>query len=163
MKRSGLRRRGLGYPTRISIDHSFTVTSPKPPEHVFDYLADLSNLADWDPETKATEQMSDGDPVRVGATFTLRLAEKLGAAAMEYEILELERPRRIVIRGSSETGGGVDTYTISPTADGGSEVVYETEIELTGLGKLTMPLASVAVKRSAKKTQAGLERAIGSA
>ena len=68
-----------------------------------------------------------------------------------YEIIELERPRRIVARGTSSQVSGVDTFTVSPTPVGGSEVLYETDIELSGLSKLATPLVGAAVARQARE------------
>lgn len=148
----------------MSISHSFTVTSPKPAEEVFDYLADLRNVPEWDPETRGAEQTSAGDAASVGATFRLRVGRWAAlSASMDYELVELERPRRIVARGDSGLGGGVDTLTISPTATGGSEVVYATEVEPKGFGKLMTPIAGTVVNRSGERTRAGLERTLNAA
>lgn len=145
----------------MSKSYSFTITSPQPAEEVFEYLADLRNVPEWDPETERMELISDGDPVQVGATFRLDVARKLPPkVTMEYELIELERPHRIVARGTSPHGGGVDTYTISETADGGSEIVYTTEIELSGIGKVATPFADFAIGRSGEKTRKGLERTL---
>lgn len=141
--------------------YSFTVTSRKPAEEVFDYLADMRNLADWDPETDVVKQISEGEPTRVGATFRLGIERRLMPdTTLNYEVVEFERPHRIVARATGDGVEGVDTFTVSPTGDGGSEVVYATEIELTGAGKLAKPIAGPAVKRSGEKTRAGLERVL---
>jgi uncharacterized protein YndB with AHSA1/START domain len=145
----------------MSITYSFNVTSPKPAEEVFDYLADLRNLPEWDPETATTEQTSVGEAARVGATFHVVGVRKLRQdPRMDYELVELERPRRIVARGTTSEVDGVDTYTISPTADGGSEVVYATQIELKGISKLFAPVVGILVNRSGEKTRVGLERTL---
>ncbi|MEJ7824014.1 MAG: SRPBCC family protein [Solirubrobacteraceae bacterium] len=144
----------------MSITYSFSVTSPKRAEEVFDYLADLRNLPEWDPETATTEQTSVGEVARVGATFHVAARKFRQDARMDYELVELERPRRIVARGTTSGVDGVDTYTISPTADGGSEVVYATQIELKGMYKLVAPVAGILVNRSGEKTRVGLERTL---
>lgn len=148
----------------MSISYSFTVTTSMPAEEVFDYVADLRNLATWDPETTMVEQTSEGEPTGVGATFRLRIERWLVPdTTLDYEVVEFERPRRVVARATGEGVDGVDTFTVSPTGDGGSAVVYATEIELTGVAKLTKPIAGAAVKRSGEKTRAGLERALNAA
>lgn len=145
----------------MSITYSFTVTSPKPAEEVFDYLADLRNLPSWDPETDAVEMTSEGEAACVGATFRLVKEIKFAAdVVMDYEVIELERPHRIVARGTRSGVSGVDTLTVTPTAGGGSEVVYDTDIELKGAVKLVKPVAGVGVNRSGEKTRKGLERSL---
>lgn len=145
----------------MSTEYSFTVATPKPVEEVFDLLADLRNLPTWDPEIDAVEMTSAGEAARVGATFRLTRTRKLAPdVVMDYEIIELERPRRIVARATSSQVSGVDTFTVSPTAVGGAEVHYETDIELKGLNKLATPLVGAAVGSSGNKTREGLERAL---
>ncbi|MDP2712255.1 MAG: SRPBCC family protein [Solirubrobacteraceae bacterium] len=147
----------------MSTSYSFTVTSPKPADEVFDYIADLRNLPEWDPETEATEQVSEGDAVRVGATFRVDVRRFGLTASLNYALVELEHPRRIVARGTSNAVDGVDTFTISPTADGGSEVAYATEIELKGVSKIAKPIAAAITNRSGEKTRAGLEQTLNRA
>lgn len=104
---------------------------------------------------------SAGEAARVGATFRLTLRKKfMPDVKMDYEIIELDRPRRIVARGVSSQVSGVDTLTITPTAVGGAEVRYETVIELSGASKLATPLVGAAVKSSGEKTREGLARAL---
>lgn len=148
----------------MAISYDFTVTSPKPAEEVFDYLADLRNLADWDPETDVVEQVSEGEPARVGATFRLGVERRfMPDLKLSYEVVEFQRAHRIAFRATGRGVDGVDTFTVRPTADGGSEVVYATQIELTGAMKLATPIAGAATKRSGEKTRAGLERVLNAA
>jgi uncharacterized protein YndB with AHSA1/START domain len=148
----------------MATQYSFTVTTPKPVEEVFDLVADLRRLPSWDPETNAVEQTSDGDAAQVGARFrvTGRKRKLIPETTMDYEIMEFERPHRIVARGTADEGSGVDTFTFRALPEGGSEVVYETAIELKGVGKVVAPLAGVLVRRSGDKTRAGLEQALNS-
>jgi uncharacterized protein YndB with AHSA1/START domain len=142
----------------MSISYSFSVETPKPAQDVFEYLADLRNLAEWDPEINATWQTGKGEATSVGATFRVEAARNRNA--MDYELVELEPPRRIVARATSNWVDGIDTLTVSPTADGGTEVVYATEIELKSVLKVLAPLLRGFVDRSGEKTRVGLDRTL---
>jgi len=146
----------------MATECSFTVKAPKPVEEVFDLLlADLRNLPTWDPEIDAVEMTSEGEVARVGATFRLTRERRLAPdVVMDYEIIELERPRRIVARATSSQVSGVDTFTVSPTAAGGAEVLYDTDIEPKGLAKLATPVVGAAVNSSGNGSRDGLERAL---
>lgn len=157
---SGFGGSSFGYSATMSIEYSFTVTSPRSAEDVYDYLADLNNLPEWDPETKEAKQTSEGEAQRVGARFRLRAGRWLGTGGMGYEVVELERPHRIVARGDSALGGGTDTFTIRSSDDGGSEVVYTTQVKVKGLGRIATPVARTMVNRSGERTRRGLAEAL---
>ena len=65
------------------------------PERAFDYLTDLGNEADWNPDMDHIEKVTDG-PVGVGTKWiaTWKSAPK----PVEVEMLEHDRPSRWVAR-----------------------------------------------------------------
>lgn len=144
----------------MSYSYSFTVTTPKPAEEVFDYLADMRNLPEWDPEVAAAWQTGGGEAVRVDAAFRLEVARGYPPRpGIDYQVVELERPSRIVARGVSRVIDGVDTYTIAPEG-GGSKVTYASEIDIKGLAKVLSPWVRRTINRSGEKTRQGLERTL---
>jgi uncharacterized protein YndB with AHSA1/START domain len=104
-----------------------TTTLPRPAEEVFRYLADFSNLAEWDPMFERSERTDDG-PLGVGSRFHVVGSVAGSELELDLEIVEYDAPRRVALRG---TGDGIRTredLRVEPTADG-SEVTYTSSFE----------------------------------
>jgi carbon monoxide dehydrogenase subunit G len=106
-----------------------TLEVPYPPEEVFDFLADLRNEQLWHPDVDEVE-LESGGPVEKGATFRARY-RRLGT--VELELLELERPRRLVVR-----------------ATGATRAVYETRLEAVGEGTKLVTVADAQLRGPAR-------------
>src|SRR4051794_23085234 len=104
------------------VERFFTV--PRPVEAVFDYLSDFTHTTEWDPGTVETTRTSgDGG---VGTTYRNR-SEFLGKQVeLSYEVVELERPDKLVFRGHNEDANTwtTDTMTFYPSEDGGGTDVH---------------------------------------
>ncbi len=94
----------------------------------FDYVADFSHLAEWDPTFVLSERVDDG-PLGVGATFDCRLVVLDVRVPMALEITEYERPSRVVLQGTGDGFTTREEITVAPTSSGGSEVTYTAEFE----------------------------------
>jgi uncharacterized protein YndB with AHSA1/START domain len=99
-----------------------TTTIDRPVEEVFRYLADFSNLAEWDPTFDRSERLDDG-PLRVGSRFHV-----VGSTAgvdldLTLEIVDLAEPNRVELRGSGDGFSTREEITVAPV-EGGSEVTY---------------------------------------
>jgi uncharacterized protein YndB with AHSA1/START domain len=104
-----------------------TTQLPRPAEEVFRYLADFSNLAEWDPMFERSERVDDG-PLGVGARFHVVGSVAGSELTLDLEIVEYDEPRRVVFRG---TGDGLRTredLEVAPTAEG-CEVTYTSSFE----------------------------------
>ncbi len=66
-----------------------SVILPCTPEEAFDYLPDLRNELEWNPECKSMEKITDG-PVGLGTKFR---AQWTGSPVVEVEIVEYQPPR----------------------------------------------------------------------
>lgn len=135
--------------------YTATVETDWDPATAFEYLAEFSNVSDWDPSIPEARSLSP-DPLATGARFEVDI-EMLGrTTTMPYETKELERPRRVVLR--SETGAliSVDTLTFDPRPDGGTDVTYDADLTLKGALKLFDPLLSLGFKRTGDKARDGL-------
>jgi hypothetical protein len=62
---------------------------PCTPEEAFDYLPDLRNELEWNPDCTLMEKITDG-PVALGTKFR---AQWVGSPVVEVEIVDYERPR----------------------------------------------------------------------
>jgi carbon monoxide dehydrogenase subunit G len=123
-----------------------------PPEDVFDFLADPTNVPRWQESCVAAEPEGD-DRIHETRSFMGRTMQ------VETEIVERERPRLFVVR---SLGGPVRftvRHELSPSADG-THLRVEAEGELAGgaLGRLAGPLAT---RAAAKQFREDFERLQG--
>lgn len=134
-----------------------TVTSPHPPAEVFAYLADFSNIDDWDPNTSAGERIDPGE-LAVGSSFrvTTDFGRKL---KLTYEIVELDPPRKVVLVAPGSGFTARDTITVEPEGVG-SEVTYEAVVTMSGIGRLFDPLVGLVFKFVGGKAAEGLQEAL---
>lgn len=138
-------------------NYTATVSSPRPADEVFAYLADFRSVAEWDPSITESTHINGDDPVKVGAMFRVVTSTKTKDVVLEYTTEELERPRRILLRGENDTMISTDTITVEDRADGGCDVTYDAEIELKGARKVADPLLSLGFGRLGDKARDGLE------
>lgn len=141
-------------------DYSASVTSPWAPERAFDYLAAFHHVQEWDPSMKEAEQLSDGDPLTVGARF--RVVAETGPSESEliYETVEIDRPHKVVLVSDTDSFTSTDTITVTPHGEG-SEVTYTAEIELKGARKAGEPLLALGLKRMGDEAHEGLAEKVG--
>ena len=141
-------------------DYEATVHSPKPHDEVFDYLARFEHVQEWDPSIgDARRTDGDGPPV-VGARYHVVVDGGPGSTELDYEVLELDAPRMIKLRGESGGMVSVDTITVEATGDGCS-VTYAAKLELAGIRKLADPLLQIVFNRMGDKARDGLAEKIG--
>ena len=119
--------------------YAATVTSPGLPEEVFEYLADFSSTAEWDPGVSEAWRLT-GEPLRVGARFHV-VADFLGRrVALEYRTVEIDPPRRVVLRAETATVVSEDTITVRGLPGSGSEVTYDASLAPPGSPAIRRPV-----------------------
>lgn len=105
------------------------------PEEAFEFLSDLRNELEWNPDLcQSVEKLTDG-PVGRGTKYR---AKWKGSPYIEVEYLHFDRPHSW----KAHSEGAMESHfecTIEPHADGAK---VETELELIphGLFKLVFPL-----------------------
>jgi uncharacterized protein YndB with AHSA1/START domain len=108
---------------------SVSITVGRPPEEVFDYLADIANHLEFTSHFRDDFHLTREDTVGAGAGARFRIKAPMQRFSwMGVRFIEVERPRRIV-----EVGRGgkynrtrsLTTYTLEPGAEG------TTHLELT--------------------------------
>jgi uncharacterized protein YndB with AHSA1/START domain len=112
----------------------------RPPEVVFDVVADERNEPRYNPKMISARLVSD-PPVARGARFAAMMRTRRRTFDMSTEITEFERPTRL---GSISTLGGMRTagaVTFEPE-DTGTRMSWSWTIELDGLLKFTAPLVA---------------------
>lgn len=132
-----------------------------PPAEAFAYMADLSNLADWDPGVERAEQV-EGEGAGPGAAYDVDVKVTLRTMTLRYDTVAYD--------GSSNTMTAVavnalitskDTITVEADGDGdGSIVTYDAELTLKGLLGLANPLLGLAFNRIGDRAATGLIEAL---
>lgn len=112
---------------------------PVPIEEAFDYVADFSRTAEWDPGVDEARCLTRGG-VRLGSRFRLVVCFLGRRIPFEYRITEFERPSRLVLRGGDSSLRSVDEITFV-SRPGGTRITYEARLELGGIRRLAdLPL-----------------------
>ena len=138
------------------MEESVTVEVSAGPERAFALAADFGRLAEWDPSVVSSEWRGDGQ--RVGATCDV-VARFLGnRPRIEYELVELDPPRRAVYRGRASAMTSVDTVAIDPS--GGTSITFSASIRFAGLLRLASPLLGVIFRRQSRESAEALRRAL---
>lgn len=107
----------------------------KPPEEVFDYLADMRNEPQWLPGASDIRATSDG-AVGQGSSFEGTYAR---AGTVRCAISEYDRPNRLTIHGDAKGMSFDDTISLTATETGTRlEAVMRTEPK--GLFKFVAPM-----------------------
>ncbi|MGH0036607.1 MAG: SRPBCC family protein [Myxococcota bacterium] len=124
-------------------------------EDAFDYLADFSRTAEWDPGVVSGERLTPG-PVGPGSRFRVVVAFLGRRLPMEYEITEFDPPSRLVLVGGDETLRSIDElgFVARP---GGCRVTYEARLELAGLRRLADPLLHALFQHIGRAAVRGLK------
>lgn len=137
---------------------SKTVTLPRSPEEVFNYLADFSTTEEWDPGIVRATRTSEG-PIGVGSTFHLVADFRGREVPVTYEITEYEPHRRFVIVGDNKQFKGIDEIVVSPDGDG-TRVDYSADFRMKGLAKLFEPFLGGVFEKLSNKAMDGLEETL---
>jgi carbon monoxide dehydrogenase subunit G len=119
---------------------------PAPPEEVFAYLADLSNVADWQGGVTDARRTSDG-PMGIGSTAVV--VRNLMGQHLEAPLTvnEFDPPRRLGI--ASEVSGVKAQATLDLAhADEGraTDLAFSMEIRGSGLTSFMEPMIASAAR-----------------
>ena len=128
----------------MRLDQTFSVNQP--PEVVFDYLTNPSNLADWQTSKTSVEQLTDGPP-RLGTRIRERTKAPGGKEFEQIvEFTEFDRPRRVHVH-IVEGPFPVDAiYSFEPDGEG-TRVHFVTEGEMRGLARVLQPVLELIMGR----------------
>ncbi len=134
--------------------YTTTVSSPHPPEAVFDSLADFSTVAQWDPNVESATRMEEGE-LTVGSKFKV-LNDFFGRKQkLVYEMLAYDRPREFVVEAKTSSFDSNDTVTVTPTTSG-CDVTYDAIITMKGVGRFFDPVIGLLFRIVGGKAEKGL-------
>ena len=131
---------------------------PLPIEDAFDYLADFSRTAEWDPGVTAARRITPGEP-RLGSRFEVQIQFLGRQMPLEYRITEFERPSRLVLTGGDDTVLSTDEITFV-SRPGGTRVTYEARLELTGIRQLADPFLHLLFQHIGRVATRGLRERV---
>jgi ligand-binding SRPBCC domain-containing protein len=124
-----------------------SVVINRPPEEVFDYVANRENLPEWSAPIQEVQKETQGPLVEEGARFTI-VAKFLGQRfETPFEVSVHERPRRHTDR---STGGPFPqefTHIFEEVEGGGTRLTEVTDAEPGGFFRLAGPLLEIAGRR----------------
>lgn len=103
-----------------------TVRTPMSADDAFAYMANLENFAEWDPGVSFAEQIVGSGP-GLGAEYKV----KASGATLVYEVIEFDRPNRLVAEAKTTFFRSYDVITVAEHLDG-SDVTYDATLELNG-------------------------------
>ena len=134
------------------------ITTPLPMEEAFDYLADFANAAEWDPGVATSQQIGSSGPA-VGARYRLGIRRGDSVVPMEYRIVALEPPSRVVLEGSGSGVTATDEIRFERSATD-TIVDYTADIRLTGLRRIAEPFLGGTFRRIAADASDGIRRTL---
>jgi dehydrogenase/reductase SDR family protein 12 len=132
------------------------ISADVPVEAAFDYIADFTTNAEWDPNTTAARRLDEG-PIGVGAHYEVHVRLGGRTAPMTYRITEYDRPNRVVLVGEGSGVSSVDDIRFERSADG-TTVDYAADIQLGGFLRLVQPFLGNRFERLGKDAAAGMTR-----
>ena len=124
------------------------------PEDVFDFLVDLRNELEWNPDVESMKKLTDG-PIGVGTKF---LAKWKQSKLIEVECIRFERPRRWTY---SNGGPLTVVFDITLTPQGNATLfVSRFNVRPRGLMQLFFPIVLQQLKRAEKQNMAHIRNAL---
>ena len=135
-----------------------TVDVQAAPAATFAYLADLTNLAEWDSSVRTAELASDTGPA-IGRTFDVVLGFYGKQLDATYEITDYVCDERI---GWSIAGRADGSTQIDLEANGpGTRVRYRTQLRMRGMARLLDRGLKAALEGIGENIAAGLTKHLG--
>ena len=128
----------------------------QPPERVFDYLADITNEAKWNPWAKTVERITP-DPIAQGSRF--RGSYKRFGTVVQ-ELTDFERPKHLTYH-SDAMGNAELKFELNPSA-GGTSVRILGEAHPPGPMRLLEPLMRRMMVPHLHDMAAGIKRQLES-
>jgi carbon monoxide dehydrogenase subunit G len=139
--------------------YTTSIRTPMPPAEAFAFMADLRNLATWDPGVRRTEQV-EGDGPGADAVVDVTVAGVGRDLTLRYRTVSFEPPGWVVVRARSAQLVSEDRIAVTPAGDG-SIVTYDAELRLRGPLVVFDPGLGLAFRRIGGRAAAGLAAALG--
>jgi carbon monoxide dehydrogenase subunit G len=119
---------------------------PRPPEDLFDLLADVRNEVRWHPDVREVRKLGDG-PVGAGTAFDARYR---GFGDMRVEVTEYERPRHLRFSAEGSKVAMDVSFDFAPSGEG-TDVSARMDADLRGPARLLAPVFGRMLRREVRK------------
>ena len=140
----------------MAVDVVTEIVINRPLSVVASYVADPSNAPEWYVNIKSVEWKTP-PPLRVGSRLAF-VAQFLGRRlAYTYEIVELVKDERLVMRTAEGPFPMETTYTWAPTGEAQTRMTLRNRGEPSGFSKVVAPLMAAAMRRANGKDLATLK------
>jgi uncharacterized protein YndB with AHSA1/START domain len=140
----------------IRIDQKIVVA--RPPEAVFDYLADVARFPEWQPAVERAEQLTPG-PLAVGTRLRLVIRGPTGPTAVTGAVERFARPSLLAVRTLSGPAAVEASCALSPDA-AGTQIRFTAAIVLKGMLRFAEGAARRMIERELPSTLADLAERI---
>jgi polyketide cyclase/dehydrase/lipid transport protein len=139
------------------ISASWQIQIDKPPEQVFDYVADLDSEPEWNPDTSNIVKKTDGD-VGLGTVFTEEF-ERIGTCTTTIDVFE--RPSNLGFDARNPKCDALVRFHFVAAAEDSTTVSCDVDLAFKGTMKFLAPLMAGKVRKSIE-TERGpaLKRAV---
>lgn len=120
----------------------------------FEYLADFSRTAEWDPGVERATRLTPGEPA-LGSRFEVVVSFLGRKMPLDYEITRFDPPHALVLAGGDETLRSDDEINFVERG-GGTRIFYEARLELLGIRRIADPLLDLLFQRVGRLATRGL-------
>ena len=120
-------------------------------------MADFRSAGEWDPSVRSAKLLSDGDPVRLGARFAINA----NGIPLKYETTEFVQDEKVVLYAKQFAMVSLDTITVVPREDGGSDMTYHATINLRGVFRVFTPVLEKGFQKLGDAAKEGLIKHLG--
>lgn len=139
--------------------YTTTIRTPRRPDAAFAYVADLRNLADWDPSVSASPQVR-GDGPALDAECDVTVDATPGRpVTLRYRTIAFDAPHTATVRARSRFLTSVDRIDVVPDGDG-ARVTYDARLTLNGPLSLFDRVLQRAFRTIGERGAAGLTAAL---
>ena len=127
----------------------------RPIGEAFDYVAEFSNAAEWDPGIAEARKLTDGSAQK-GSEFEVVALFRGKRQNFHYVVTDFERDRRVVLSGDGARARSVDEITFEP-AGSGTRITYIADFHLKGIFRPAGPLLVPVMSRLGDDALEGLK------
>ena len=136
------------------------ITVNASPEAAFAYLADLTNLSQWDSSVrKAT--LIEGSGPGVGSRYDVTVGFYGKALDATYEVTEFDEPGRLSFSMDGKASGGTDIVVEQRGED--TVIVYDSTIHMSGMARLLDRGLQLAYNGIGENVEKGIAKQLRSA
>jgi carbon monoxide dehydrogenase subunit G len=128
-------------------------------DEAFAYVADFSNLGQWDPGVVEWRKLDD-QPVRVGSEFNVVALFGGRRIPFDFRIVELDPGRRFVAVAEGRSARSTDTVSFAAEGEERTRITYRSDWRLKGIRRLGEPLVAPLISASGRRALRGLQAAL---